>query len=43
MLEDVLMMIIMLGIIIVGGAIALVVGAVLISEWPDDKDDGGEA
>ncbi len=43
MLEDILTMIIMLGIIIVGGAIALVVGAVLISEWPDDKDDGGEA
>lgn len=43
MLEDVLMMIIMFGIVIIGGAIALVVGAVLISEWPDDKDDGGEA
>lgn len=43
MLEDVLMMVIMFGIVITGGAIALVVGAVLISEWPDDKDDGGES
>lgn len=43
MLEDVLMMVIMFGIVIIGGAIALVVGAVLISEWPDDKVDGGES
>lgn len=43
MLEDVMMMIVMFGIVIIGGAIALVVGAVLISEWPDDKDGGGEA